>query len=422
MNAESSPRFERASVWFRRSWHILLVAAVVLAAVRVALPFSVKALINQRLQRIPEYAGHVEDIDLAIWRGAYQLEGVEIVKTTGQTREPFFKAAKIDFSLAWRDLFRGRFVGDFALENGELIIVNGPTGESSQKEVVDKRWQDAIEDIFPIEITRLEIKDSRVRFMDNNSDPKVNIELNGLQVVAKGLRNRPSEKRGPLPAEIELTAKTIGNGDLRVFGGLDVLAEQPRFKLNLELVNVDLPALNDFLLAYGNVDVASGDFQLFLEVAAADGKYEGYAKPFFDHLDFKNVEDKSKPATQRLWENIVSGLSKLLKNKPRDQVATKIPFSGEFGRTDVGILATIGNLIRHGFGRALPERFEGDIFAPSEKGVLKPDKDGGVAGSGKEESRRAEGAAKADAKTEEEIKAEREMAAFKEASHRGKRP
>lgn len=391
-------------MWFRRSWHFVLIVVLVLMAVRLALPYTIKALINQRLEKIPEYAGRVEDIDLAVWRGAYQLEGVEIVKTVGETREPFFKAEKIDFSLAWRDLFRGRFVGDFALKRGELIVVNGATEESSQTEVVDKRWQDAIEDIFPIEITRLEIHESRVQFIDNEAEPKVDIELAGLEVVAKGLRNRPSEKRGPLPAEVELRAKTIGGGDLRIFGGLDVLAEQPRFKLNLELVNVHLPALNDFLLAYGNVDVASGEFQLFLEVAAADGRFEGYVKPFFDHLDFKNVEDKSKPVTQRLWERMVSGLSKLLKNKPRDQVATRVPFSGEFGEADVGVLATVGNLIRHGFGRALSERLEGDIFAPSEDGVLKPDEDGKMAGSGKEESKRAGDAAETEADERERAK------------------
>jgi hypothetical protein len=397
MNSENSPRYGRAARWFRRSWHIVLVVALVLLAVRLVLPHTMKTLINQRLEKIPEYAGHVEDIDLSIWRGAYQLEGVEILKTNGQTREPFFKARRIDFSLAWRDLFRGRFVGDFVLEDAELIIVNAPTEDSSQTEVVDKRWQDAIEDIFPIEITRLEITDSRIRFIDTDADPKVDIALDGLEVVVKGLRNRPSEKRGPLPAEIELRAKTIGNGDLRVFGGLDLLAEQPRFKLNLELINVDLPALNDFLLAYGNVDVSRGEFQLFLEVAAAEGRYEGYIKPFFDDLDFKNVEDKSKPVTQRLWEKMVSGLSTFLKNKPRDQVATRVPFSGEFGETDVGVLATIGNLIRHGFGRALSEQLEGEIFAPSGDGVLKPDKERGMAASGKAESKRAaEGAKRED--------------------------
>jgi hypothetical protein len=389
MSSESSTRLQRASVWFRRSWHFVLIIVLVLVAIRVALPYGIKALINQRLEKIPEYAGRVEDIDLAVWRGAYQLEGVEIVKVNGDTREPFFKATNIDFSLAWRDLFRGRFVGDFALEEGELIVVNAPTEESSQTEVVDKRWQDAIEDVFPIEITRLEIAESVIRFIDTEADPKVDIALKGLEVVATGLRNRPSDKRGPLPAEFELRAKTIGHGDLRIFGGLDVLAERPRFKLNLELVNVDLPALNDFLLAYGNVDVARGNFQLYLEVAAAEGRYEGYIKPFFDDLDFKNVEDKTKPVAQRLWEKMVGGLSALLKNRSRDQVATRIPFSGEFGETDVGVLATIGNLIRHGFGRALSERLEGEIFAPSDGGVLKPDEDGGVAATGKEESKRA---------------------------------
>jgi hypothetical protein len=374
MNAPSTSRFQRASVWFRRSWHIVLAIALVLIAVRIALPYTLKTLINQRLEKIPEYAGSVSDIDLHLWRGAYQLVGIEIDKTTGEKREPYFAAKQIDFSLAWRDLFRGRFVGDFVLEKGELTIVNASTEAGSQKEV-DRRWQDAIEDIFPIEITRLEIKDSVVRFIDREADPQVDIALRGLEVVAKGLRNRPSEKRGPLPAEIELTAKTIGAGDLRIFGGLDLLAEQPRFKLNLELVNVDLPTLNDFLLAYGNVDVSRGDFQLFLEVAAADGKYDGYIKPFFNDLDFKNVEDKTKPVTQRLWEKMVSGLSTFLKNKPRDQVATRIPFSGEFGETDVGVLATIGNLIRHGFGRALSERLDGEIFAPKEDGVLKPAKE-----------------------------------------------
>ena len=389
MNTDDSPHFERAARWFRRSWHIVLVVVLVLLAVRLVLPRALNSLINQRLEKIPEYAGRVEDIDLSVWRGAYQLEGVEIVKTNGERREPFFKATKIDFSLAWRDLFRGRFVGDFVLEDAELIVVNAPTEEGSQTEVVDKRWQDAIEDIFPIEMTRLEVMDSVIRFIDTDADPKVDISLKGLEVVATGLRNRPSDKRGPLPADVELRAKTIGHGDLRIFGGLDVLAEQPRFKLNLELVNVDLPALNDFLLAYGNVDVARGNFQLYLEVAAAEGRYEGYIKPFFDDLDFKDVEDKTKPAAQRLWEKMVGGLSALLKNKSRDQVATRIPFSGEFGETDVGVLATIGNLIRHGFGRALSERLEGEIFAPSDGGVLKPDEDGGVAATGKEESKRA---------------------------------
>jgi hypothetical protein len=172
--------------------------------------------------------------------------------------------------------------------------------------------------------------------------------------------------------------------------------------------------LNDFLLAYGNVDVSQGDFQLFVEMAAADGKYEGYIKPFLDNLDFKDVEaNKNKNIRERLWERLVSGLSTLVKNKPRDQVATRIPFSGEFGQTDVGILATIGNLLRHGFGRALSERLDGQVFAPTGDDVLKPADDQSAA---KETDRDT-----ADKSPPREVAAQ-EARAFEEASRRGKRP
>jgi len=358
--------------WFTRSWHIVLGVALVLLLLRMVAPFGIRSMVNKRLKDVPEYAGQVADVDLHIWRGGYTLQKLEIFKTTGDTREPYFSADEIDFSLAWRELFRGRVVSDIDVEKGSLTIVNGPTEESSQKDA-DKRWQAVIEDLFPIEITRFELSDSTIRFIDRDAKPEVDLVLTDLGMVAKGLQNRPSEKRGPMPASVELQARTIGDGELTLFGEGNLLAEQPLFKLNLELKGVHLPALNPFLQAYGNVDVSSGNFELFLEVAAAEGRYEGYVKPFFEDLVFKGVEDENKPIMKRLWERLVAGMATLVKNKKKDEVATRVPFSGEFGATDVGILATIGNLFRHGFGRALTERLEGSIFPPKEGGWLKPD-------------------------------------------------
>ncbi len=395
----------------------MLGMALALLAVRLALPPVLEAAINRRLEKIPEYSGRVADIDLHLWRGAYQLSGIRIEKTTGGIRQPFFSARQIDFSLAWRDLLRGRIVGDFILENAELTLINASTGAESQKEA-DGRWREALKDIFPIEITRLEISDSTVRFIDRAADPAVDIALRALVVVAEGLRNRPTDTRQDLPARIELSARTIGDGDLRMSGGWDALAERPRFNLNLELTGVNLPALNDFLLAYGNVDVSRGEFQLFLEVAAEDGRYQGYLKPFFENLDFTNVEDQNKNLGQRLWERLVSALSTLVKNKPRDQVATRVPFSGEFGEADVGMVAAVGNLLRHGFGRALSERLAGEILAPGEGGALRPDPNGAVVSGNP---------AKAQTGAQAGIKGRGDAGpvadeAFDEASRRGKRP
>ena len=126
---------------------------------------------------------------------------------------------------------------------------------------------------------------------------------------------------------------------------------------------MNLPDLNESLKAYANVDVSRGTFQLAAEMAGKDGGFQGYVKPFFEDLDFNNIEDKNKGVFTRVWENIVQGLAWLVKNKARDQVATRIPFQGRFGDPQVGLWATVSNLFRHGFIRAFNPTIEGSVHA-----------------------------------------------------------
>ena len=64
-----------------------------------------------------------------------------------------------------------------------------------------------------------------------------------------------------------------------------------------------------------------------------------------------------------IWEHIVAGAAWLVKDKARDQVATRIPFEGKFGDVKVGLFATITNLFRHGFIRAFNPIVEGSVHA-----------------------------------------------------------
>ncbi len=63
----------------------------------------------------------------------------------------------------------------------------------------------------------------------------------------------------------------------------------------------------------------------------------------------------------RIWGKAVQGLAWLVKNKERDQLATRIPFQGRFGDPEVGLFTTIANLFRHGFVRAFNPTVEGSI-------------------------------------------------------------
>jgi len=134
------------------------------------------------------------------------------------------------------------------------------------------------------------------------------------------------------------------------------------------------------------------------EMAGKDGGFQGYVKPFFEDLDFNNLDDKNKKVMSRIWENVVQGLAWLVKNKARDQVGTRIPFQGRFGDPQVGLWTTVSNLFRHGFIRAFNPTVEGSVQA---KNVLPTgdSADGKKVAEKKEDGARSAEDAKVDAVT-----------------------
>jgi uncharacterized protein YhdP len=352
----------RVRTWPRHLLITLAVVVVTLIAARIALPFVVKKQVNQRLRDIPGYTGQVDDVGIALLRGAYTLEGVEIHKVTGAVREPFVRADAIDFSVAWRELFRGKVVSDILVEGGELTFVAAESEAESQKDI-DRRWQEVIQDLFPLEITHFELTNGMLRYQDKRKEPNVDVFIKNMHVRATGLRNRPDETGEEFPANITVEGDSLGGGKVRLAISAEPLAAQPHFHLSAKLDAVNLRALNEELKAYANVDVSRGTFRMAAEMAGKDGGFQGYVKPFFEDVDFNNIEDKDKGVLSRLWENVVQGLAWLVKNKARDQVGTRIPFQGRFGDPEVGLWTTIANLFRHGFIRAFDPTIEGSIQA-----------------------------------------------------------
>ena len=353
----------RVRSWPRRVVITVVVIAAVLLVVRLALPLVVRRMMNSRLERIPGYTGHVDQVGLHLWRGAYTLHGFRISRQNGLVTEPFFLARGIDISLAWRELVHGRFVSDIRVDQGQLHFVKGASEEASQTDL-DRRWQDVIQDIFPIDITHLEITDGLLRYLNHASKPEVDLFVTHMRATATGLRNRPDESgAGEFPARITVTGESLGGGTVDLLLVAEPLAAQPHFHLSLKLDNVNLPALNESLRAYANVDVGRGTFRLVGEMAGKDGGFQGYVKPFFENLDFKNIEDRQKGFAALVWERMVATFAWVVKDKSRDQLATRIPFEGKFGDAKVGLLATIANIFRHGFIHAFNPTVDNSVHA-----------------------------------------------------------
>ena len=71
---------------------ILLALGLLLIVLHLALPHLVRNYLNEKMADMGDYQGHVEDVDLAWWRGAYRVEGLLIEKKDKRVQAPLLKA------------------------------------------------------------------------------------------------------------------------------------------------------------------------------------------------------------------------------------------------------------------------------------------------------------------------------------------
>lgn len=348
----------RARRWSRRTVVTIVVLGLLVVGVRIALPHVILHYANRTLAEIPDYHGVITDVDLAIWRGAYQIEGLDIVKTGGEVPVPFFSCPEIDFSVEWKALFDGALVGEIDFRRPVVNLVAGPTEEQTQTPV-DSRWQDKIQELFPLEINRFEMHDGTVHYRDFHSTPKVDVPIDDVHVLATNLTNS-RDLSDTLVAEIEAQGRPLGDARLDFHVDVDPYAKDPTFDLRAKLEEVDLRKLNDFLHAYGGFDAENGTLGVYSELAASDGAFTGYVKPLILDLDIVDLREDEGPL-QVAWESLVAAVSLIFRNLPRNQFGTKVEFSGRFDQPEYSVWSVIGQIFRNAFIQALSPSLEGEV-------------------------------------------------------------
>jgi hypothetical protein len=162
-------------------------------------------------------------------------------------------------------------------------------------------------------------------------------------------------------ADFGLEGVVLDNSPAKVHGSLDPWAKQPTFDVNLEVKQVALPKVNPWLRQYIKADAESGNFELYLEIAAAEGKFKGYAKPILENVNMTSSEEHEESALRKLWEGIVDFAANVLENKQEDQVAARIPFTGTVENPEASIWSTITSVLRNAFVSAFARSLEGSI-------------------------------------------------------------
>jgi hypothetical protein len=339
---------------------IVIACLAFLVAVRLALPYVLLRYLNHTLATTEGYYGHIRDIDLAIIRGAYKVDSVYLNKvdsTTGK-QTPFFAASLVDLSVEWRALFSGSVVGEVVMTNPMMCFTKDKV-EPKQVKKDSAKFDKIADDFMPLKINRFEIRNGRIQYIDQGSNPKVDVEMTDVYLTALNLRNS-YDSVSVLPATIQGRASLYG-GTLGCQLKINPLAESPTFDLNAELKNTNLVAVNDFFEAYAKIDVNKGTFGLYTEIAAKDGKFAGYVKPLLKDVDILGKEDRHDNVFQKLWEGLAGGVAEVFENQPKDQVATKIPFKGDVENPKANVWYAISEVLQNAFIRAIQPSIDNEV-------------------------------------------------------------
>lgn len=338
----------------RRRRLLIILASIILflVIVRIILPYVVLHYANKTLANMNGYYGHVEDIDLAIYRGAYQLNNIYLNKVDSATgkQSPFFDSRVIDLSVEWRALFHGSIVGELVFISPHMnFIANKVEPGQLQKDTTDFRV--LLKKFMPIKVNRFEIQNGILEYIDEGSSPKVDVKLTNAQVIATNLRNS-YDSTVLLPSTVRAHAD-VYEGTLSMNMKLNPLADRPTFDLDVSVDGTNLVLLNDFFQAYGKFDVHRGTFGLYSEVAAKEGKFSGYVKPIIKDLDVVGPEDRNDNFLHKLWEGMVGAAGVIFRNQSKNQVATKIPMEGDLSKPTIGTWTAIVEVLRNAFIQAL---------------------------------------------------------------------
>lgn len=354
---------------------IIFVLVALLIIVRLLLPFIVTKYVNKVLSEIPGYWGSISDVDIALIRGAYVIEDLKLFKIDGNKRVPFIDIPEIDLSIEWSALFDGAVVGEVIFISPSLNFIGGDkknaAGQTDNQTGENVDWTVPVKRLMPLQINRLEVIRGNIVFYDFTTNPQVDISLQQLNATATNLNNAERQETA-LPSRVMATATSIGKGLLTMEMDINVLKDIPDLDMDLKFEGVEMPALNDFFLAYANVDIEKGTFNLYSEITIKEGVIEGYVKPVAQGVQIMNWKKDNQNLFNLIWQSIVGFLAEIFENQSRDQFATKIPLEGNLKNIQTDTWPSIWNIFRNAFVKAF-EKNTDDSVEFEESGASKKD-------------------------------------------------
>jgi hypothetical protein len=297
------------------------VFGVVLAliAFRIMMPEIIKNQINKKLQDLGAYTGHVEDVDLALYRLASSIQGFEIRKKNSNL-PPLVRVDNTSADLSWTALTRGDISAD--VEVDRAVITLSDSAIANQKQLgTEQNWFEVFNNVAPVTIESLSVVNSAIHF--STADVPIPINIEKLTIQAHDLTTRPKNDLSPFT----MSAEIQGHAGMAAAGHVGALSTiPPKADIDFSLKNFDFSTVNKVLRKYVPIDITKGRLDVFSEVATSNWNVIGYSKVFLKDADIIAPKQKFASGRHFIFEILGALGNWLLQNNKTKKVAFFAPF------------------------------------------------------------------------------------------------
>jgi len=209
-----------------------------------------------------------------------------------------------------------------------------------------------------LRIDRGKIEHSEFGLVNKASAPSYRVFMTDMDIDLENWSNQLAEGT----AIVRLHGLLMGSGETHISGAFRPETKSPDFDLSVKILRTPVKSLNQLLRAYGGVDVATGVFSVYSEMTVKNGKVKGYLKPLFkDVKAYDPAQDQDKGLLQTIFEKTINVAAALLKNTPRQEVATKADVSGPVENPQASTWEMVMTLFQNAFFDAVLPGLEGRL-------------------------------------------------------------
>ncbi|MBJ6728016.1 DUF748 domain-containing protein [Geomesophilobacter sediminis] len=170
---------------------------------------------------------------------------------------PIIEFPILKANVHWREIFSGKLVGELTLIRPKVHVnlAQLKTEVHSNVPVKKRGWQQALEDIYPLKINHVLIKDGDITYLD--PDSKLPLRLGHVNFEADNIRNIHLPDR-VYPSNFHLDTTVFDSGRGTVDGKANLLAEPvPGVKAHFKLEKVPIDRIKP-IIARASLSIQGG--------------------------------------------------------------------------------------------------------------------------------------------------------------------